>query len=120
MRLHHLQRAFGGFRAAVGEKGPGQTAGFGNALRQRSLIFVVEQIRCVDQARRLFPYDRDNARMILSQRIHTDPGNEVEITLSAGIPHIWPIAACNHDRMAGIILEQILRFELDNIDGFGH
>ena len=74
----------------------------------------------MDQARRLVPYNRDNARMVLPERIHADSGNEVEITLPAGIPHIRPVAACKHDRVTRVILQQVLRFELDNINGFGH
>ena len=50
MRLHHLERAFIGFRSAVGEEGSLQAAGPGNLLRQPTLVFVEEQVGSVDQS----------------------------------------------------------------------
>ena len=68
----------------------------------------------MDQARGLFLNGRDDARMVLPQRIDADAGDEIEIALAVDIPHVRAVAALENERMAGVILQQILLFEIDD------
>ena len=105
--LDHLERAFGGFGAAVGEKGSRKAAHLRDAFGERSLVFVVEEIRSMDQARSLFLNGGDDARMVLSERIDADAGDEIEIALAVDVPHVRSVAAHKNERMAGIVLQEI-------------
>src|SRR6185312_3838896 len=107
----------GRFRAAVREEGASEAARLRDALCERPLVLVVKEVGSMDQARGLFLNRRDDTRVILPQRIHADAGNEIEITLAIDVPHVGAIAAMEHKRVARVILQQILLFELDDISG---
>src|ERR1041385_449475 len=114
MGLHHLERTLSGFRAAVGEKSSLQTAHLGDALRKRSLVFVVKKIGSMNQPSRLLLNDADDPRVVLAEGVHADTGDEIEIALTRGVPHPGAVAANQNERMARVTLEQIPALEFDD------
>ena len=110
-----FMRAFGGFGAAVSEEGTVEAADFGNALRQRPLVFVVKKIGSVDQARGLLLDHPHDARMILAESIHPDTGDEVEIAFARSVPHVRTVATHQNERMTRVVLEQILTLKVDDV-----
>ena len=69
----------------------------------------------MDQPCGLFPDDADDPRMILAEGIHTDAGDEIEIPLAGGVPHIGTVAANQNQRMTRVVLEQIPTLEFNYI-----
>ena len=95
----HLEGALHGFRAGVGEKGALQSADFGQAFGQRTLVLVVIQIRTVDQQSGLLADDLQDPRMGMSQRVDPDAGYEIEIAAAFRIVHIAAFTAHQRQRV---------------------
>ena len=114
MCLDHLERAFGGLCAAVGEEGASQAANFSDTLRQRPLELVVEKVGGVDQQTRLLADCSHDPRVILTQRVDPDSSDEIEVTLAIDVPHPRPVAPMKDQRIAAVILQQILLLEFDH------
>ena len=111
VRAGHFQRAFHGLGAGVAEEGALQAAGFGQTLGERSLISVVIEIGRVKQAAGLFADHLDQPRMRVAERVDADARDEVEIALARWIEDVAAFAALEHQRIAGVGLEQVLALE---------
>src|SRR5438552_3983883 len=55
--------------------------------------------------------------MPMHQRIYANAGDQVQIALAGCVVDIAPLAARQHQRMAGIILKQVLLLQVDNRNG---
>ena len=82
MAVHHLDRALHRLRARIGKEGALETADFRQALGQRPLILVVVKVGSVDQQSGLLANRRDNPRMRVSQRVHADAGDEIQVAVA--------------------------------------
>src|SRR5689334_18424067 len=98
MGLDHLEGPLARFGPAVGEKSSLQPAYLSDPFGERSLIFVVEEVRRVDQARRVLLCRANDARMIVAERVHADAGNEVQIAFPVYVPNVRAVAAPEHKR----------------------
>ena len=83
-----LQRAFDRLSAAVGEKHAVQPGPFREFARQRPLKGIVKQIRDVHRASRLPAHHAHQSRMRISQRIHGDAREKIEIFASLRIVEV--------------------------------
>ena len=82
-------------------------------------IFVVVQIRGVDEQRGLFADDLDDARMRVTQRVHSDAGDEIEIAGAVRIVNVAAFAPMHDQGIAAVILKQVLALQFDYIVGNG-
>src|ERR1700704_518667 len=65
--------------AAIRKEGAIESRKLAQPLRQLPLVLVVVEIRKVNGPPRLLPNGLNDARMSVSQSIHTQPGDEVQI-----------------------------------------
>ena len=79
VETREFQRAFDGFRTAVGEKHAVHAGPLRELLRERALKGVVVQIREVNSARGFAADDFDDARMRVAERVDGDAAEEIEI-----------------------------------------
>ena len=115
---HHFQSAFHGFGARVGEKGALQTADLREALGQRALVLVVIQVGAVDDQPGLFADDFYDAGMGVSQRIHPDAGQEIQVAAARRVIHITAFAAGDGEGMAGVVLQHVIPLQVhDRLGG---
>ena len=82
VRADHLQRAFHGLGAGVGEEAALEPADLGQPLGQRSLVLVVVEVRRVDQQAGLLADDLHDARMRVAERVDADAGDQVQVALA--------------------------------------
>ncbi len=112
---HQLQRAFNRFGAAVGKKRAVHARGDAQLLGQQSLILVVIEVGDVDDLGCLVANHLHDAGMRVTQRIDAQPGKEVEIALALDVINVHALAARDGQRIAGIGVQQILLFPIDNL-----
>src|ERR1035437_3418697 len=93
MRVHHLEAAFHRLGPRVGEEATLQSAHPRYFLGQRALVLVIVEIRGMDQQRGLVADDLDQARMGVTQRVDTDAGDEVQVTLAGTIRRLYERSA---------------------------
>ena len=103
-----LDRSFDRLGSAVREKRAVQSRERAQLLRQRPLILVVVEIRNVHQLRRLIANRLHDPRMRVPQRIHAQPGNEIQIALALDVVEKHALAPAQHDGIAVISLQQKL------------
>ena len=106
VRADHLQRTLHRLGSRVAEKRALQPADLGQPFRQRSLELVIVKVGAVNELRRLIPDRLHDARMPVSQRIHADSGDEVEIALPRQIVNIRPLSAAQNQRIPGVVLQK--------------
>ena len=111
VRTHHFECAFHGLGAGVAEERAGQAAGFGQALGERTLVGVIVKIGCVQQPPSLLANHLHQTRVRVAQCVDADAGDEVQITLAGRIENVAALAAVEHQRIAGVVLEQVFAFE---------
>ena len=114
MRADDLERAFDGLGAGVAEEHAIESAGLGDALRERPLILVIVEVGAVDHAGGLLANHLHQPRMRVPQRVHADAGNQIQVALAGGVVDIATLAASQHQRIARVVLKQILLFEIDD------
>ena len=85
-----------------------------NALGQRALILVIVQIRRVQNQASLLPDHFGELRVRVAERVHADSGDQIEIAFAGGVVNVAAFAAMQHERVAGVVLKQVLLFELDH------
>ena len=88
-------------------------------LASGSLEIVIVKIGGVDQQRRLFANHIYDARMCMAQGVDTDSGDKVEIPVAVHIVDVAPLAAIQHQRVAGIVLQEKLALQIDDLLRFG-
>src|SRR5438094_3726552 len=101
-----LQRTFPCFGAAVAEKGAVKSRTFREALRQFCLVFVIEEIRSVNQLPCLLLENLLDRWMSVAQRIHADSAEEIQIALAGRIPEIYSATASEQHFLPVISWEQ--------------
>src|SRR3954470_4444919 len=101
-----LQCAFPGFSSAVAEKCAIEPRDFHQPLRQIGLVFVVEEVRCVNQLPGLLLKHLLNCRMSMPERIHANAAEEIEIAFAFRIPQINSAPAREEDFLAVIGWQQ--------------
>ena len=115
--VHHLERAFDGLRAGVGEEGALEAADFDEAFGQRALILVVVEVGGMDQQAGLLADDFHDARMGVPERVDADAGEEIEVAAALQIVKVAAFSAGQSERITGIILEQVVALQVH--DGLG-
>jgi hypothetical protein len=113
MRASHFERAFHGFGAGVGKENAIESAGFGDALGEGSLIFVVVEVGRVEDEAGLLAKDFGEPGMGIAERVDADAGDQIEISFAGGVVNIAALSAMQHQRVAGVILKQVLFFQVD-------
>jgi hypothetical protein len=106
-----FERALHGLGAGVAEEDAIQAGDAGDALRQGTLVLVVIEVGAVDHARSLLANDLHQARVPVAQSVDANAGDEIQVAFARPIPHIAALAALQHQRIAGVVLEQVLFFE---------
>ncbi len=66
----------------------------------------------MDHQAGLFAHHFDDARVGVAQARYADAGDEIQVPLAGQIVHIAAFAARQDQRIAGIILEQIIAFQI--------
>ena len=107
VRARHFERAFHGLGAGVAEERALQAAGFGEPLGEWALIGVVVEVGGVQQAAGLLADHLHQARVRVAERVYADAGDEVEVALAGWVKNIAAFAAIQHERIAGVGLEQV-------------
>src|SRR5208282_351991 len=102
-----LDRALDRLRPAVLKKSAVQSRKLAQLLRQRTLIFVIVEIRNMHQLRRLLANRLHNPRMRMPQRIHSQPRNKVEIARSFSVIKKHALAPAEHDGITVVSPQQI-------------
>lgn len=74
----------------------------------------------MDYARRLLPNRLHDARMSVSQRIHAQSGNEVEVPVSVQVIEKYAFTAGEHHGITIVGGEQETSFTFDNLVGCRH
>src|ERR1700722_1363326 len=110
-----LDRAFDRLSSAVGEKCAVESGELTQLLGQRSLIFVVIQIRNMHQLGRLLANRLHDARMRVPQRIHSQPGDEIQVALALQVKQKHALAPAERDGIAVVCLQQILPFKFSDL-----
>ena len=111
----HLERAFDRLRAGVREEAAIEAAGAGDSLRQPALILVIVKIGGVQNQRGLFANHLGEPGMGISQRVHANAGDQIEVPVAGGVLYVTAFAAMQDQRVAGVVLDQKLLFEIDDI-----
>ena len=106
VETRELQRAFDGFRSAIGEENAIHAGPLGELQRKRALESVVVQIREVNCASRFAADDFDDARMGMAERIDGDSAEEIEIFFAGGIKDVAAAAVGQYERRAFVGREQ--------------
>jgi hypothetical protein len=92
-----FQRALPCLRARVGEEDTVKPRALGQAHRQLRLPLVIVEVRSVDE-RPALPRDRfDDGRMIVTQGIHADPAQQIEIAIALLVDDVHAFAADKQD-----------------------
>jgi hypothetical protein len=110
-----LQARLDRFRAAVAEKRARQARQGGEPRRELRLQRVVEQVRRVQQRRRLVRDRAGETRMPVPERRHSDTGDQVEEALSVAGEQRAALARLEHHGGALVDLQNVLRVECDRI-----
>src|SRR5437764_13264669 len=105
IRSGELKRAFPCFRSAVAEKSAIKAGDLRKLLRQLCLIFVIEEVRSMNQLRCLMFQDSLNRRVRMAQRIHANSTEEIEIALPFRVPEINPAPAREEHLLAVVGLQ---------------
>src|SRR3984957_7819559 len=95
-----LQRTFDSFGAAVREEDVVQSRPLREFFRERPLERVVIKVRKVNRARGFAANRLHDARMRVTQRIHGDPAEKIEVFFAAGIKYIAATPVRQHERSA--------------------
>ena len=69
----------------------------------------------MDDLRRLVANDLHDARMRMAQRVDAQSGEEVEIALAFDVIDVHALAARNGQRIAGIGVQQVFLFAIDDL-----
>ncbi len=115
-----LDGAFHGLGATVREEDAIETRKLAQALGQLSLIFVVIKIRQVNDAGGLLADGLHDARMRMTQSIHTQAGNEVEILFAFEVVEKNTFAALEAYRIAVVGGEKKTLFKINDLIEAGH
>ena len=91
-----------------------KSAGLGQTFRQRPLILVVVEIGSVQQQAGLLANHFREARVRVAQRVDADAGDEIQIALAGSVVDIAAFAALQKQRIARVILQQILALQRAN------
>ena len=62
----------------------------------------------------LFAEDPGETRMRVAEGIYADAGDEIEITRARSVVDVAALAAMQNQRITGVVLEQVLLFEIDD------
>ena len=86
-----LQACFDGFGSAVAEERAVQSGDRAELLRQTALILMVEEIRNVQRPLDLLAQHLFYGRMVVSQSIHADTCQEVQISFAGTVIRMAPL-----------------------------
>src|SRR5713101_22857 len=114
VRAGKLQRALPGLSSAIAEESAVEAGDFREPLRQLRLIFVIEQVRSVNQLPCLLFQDFLDSRMRVAQRIHPDAAEEIQITFPGRVPKIDSATAGEEYLVPVVSRQQQLLFRANN------
>src|SRR5271163_751164 len=106
--------------SAVRKEDAIQARQLAEAFRQQSLIFVVIEIRKMNDAARLLPNRLHDTRMSMSQRVHSQPGHKVEILLAFEVVEKDSFAALEGNGIAIVGIKKKTLFKIGNLFQAGH
>jgi len=75
---------------------------------------VVIEIGAVNQASHLLTNHFCEAGVRVTQSVDADTGEQIEIPFARRVVHVTPFPTLQHYRIALVILEQVLLFQIDN------
>ena len=114
-----LHRGFDRLGAAVAEEDARHPGELREALGEKSLRRVVEEIRDVEKAVRLLAERLHEARMPVTERVHGDAGEEVPVDLSLGVDELRALPRARVEGRAFVGAEDVLGIPLlDERRGF--
>src|SRR5215471_18817475 len=109
-----LKCALPGFGATVTEKCAIEAGDFPQAFRQFRLVLVIEEIRRVNQLAGLPLQHFLNRRMRMTERIHADSAEKIEIALAGRVPEIDTLATGEQDFLPIVSRQQELFFSTND------
>ncbi len=112
VRVRHLERALHRLRPGIAEEAALQPAHLRQPFGQRALILVVIEVGSMQQEARLRADDFGDPRMRVAQRVDTDPGDQVQVSLAREVVEIAALTAGQHERITRIILQQIFALQV--------
>jgi hypothetical protein len=71
----------------------------------------------VDQQPGLLANHRDNPRMRVSQRIHADAGDEIQVTMAFQIVNMAALSAREDQRITGVVLQHVIPLQVHRLLG---
>jgi len=101
------------FSAAIGKKHAVHAGEFAKLLGEEALIFVVVQVRNVNQAGSLLADGFHDARMCVSESVDAEARDEIEVFLALKIKKKNALAALEGDWIAIVGLQQVLALALN-------
>ena len=110
-----LYCAFDGLRAGVSEKDAVESREAGQRFRQRRLILVIDQIRDVQQRFRRVAQGSHDLRVRVTQGIHCQSSEKIQILLPAVVVQITAIAGYRQNGQPVISRNQEAIFEFGDL-----
>ncbi len=105
-----LQSAVNRFSAAIREKDAVEARPLRELFRERPLKRIVKQIRSMNRAPRFASNRAHKPRMSMSERIHGNTGEKIEILAPIRVVHAATAASREYDRWALIRVHQMTSF----------
>ncbi len=69
----------------------------------------------MDQQGGLFADHSHDARMGVTEGVHADAGDQVEIAFAVQIENVAALTAVQDERVSAVILKQVLAFQVDDL-----
>src|SRR5271169_7163337 len=107
--------AFHCFRTAVRKKHAIEAGKLAETLGKPSLVFVVVEIRDVNQLRRLIANRLHDSRMRVAERVHAQSGNEVQIFPALEVVQENALPALKGDWVTVVGRKKKALFEIGNL-----
>src|SRR5215831_10018681 len=106
-----LEATFDRFRTAVREERSVETRNLAEFLCQPALIFVIDQVGNVNRSLDLLPENLFDPRMVVSERIHGDAGEEIQISFVLFVDEVGSASAICQQLIPAVGSKEIFLFQ---------
>ena len=111
MGADHFQRGLHSFRTGIAEETPLKARNLRETPGKTALIFVIVQVRTVEEQFRL-PADRlQDARMRMTERVYANARDQVEIAIAIDIVHVTTFPPLEREGVTAVVLYKVVAFE---------